>query len=138
MTDTARTVQVPLVLPEPTAVVLRDVINEMDRAEAKFPNQHISDGTPPAAWRMGHQAAKEQAERTRDLFRRVCQGNTDRGRRNWHDILREEVYEAFAEDDPDLLRAELVQVACVAARWIKDIDRRATQNGDHPQEATDE
>lgn len=41
----------------------------------------------------------------------------------WH-ILREEVFEAAAEEDPDKLRAELVQVAAVALKWAEAIDRR--------------
>lgn len=39
----------------------------------------------------------------------------------WH-ILREEVLEASAEDDPDKLRAEMVQVAAVALKIIDAID----------------
>lgn len=37
----------------------------------------------------------------------------------------EEVLEAFAEADPDRLRAELVQVAAVATKWIQALDRRS-------------
>lgn len=40
----------------------------------------------------------------------------------WH-ILREEVFEAAAEDDPTALRAELVQIAAVAMKMIDAIDR---------------
>ena len=40
----------------------------------------------------------------------------------WH-ILREEVFEAAAESDPQALRAELVQVAAVAMKMIDAIDR---------------
>jgi hypothetical protein len=43
----------------------------------------------------------------------------------WRDILHEEVCEAFAETDPEALRAELVQVAAVAVKWVEAIDRRA-------------
>lgn len=43
----------------------------------------------------------------------------------WDGILLEEVYEALAEEDPDQLRAELVQVAAVATAWVECIDRRA-------------
>ncbi|MEY9934267.1 hypothetical protein ABH926_008932 [Catenulispora sp. GP43] len=39
-------------------------------------------------------------------------------------MLLEEVYEALAEVDPAALRAELVQVAAVAAAWVEDIDSR--------------
>jgi hypothetical protein len=47
----------------------------------------------------------------------------------WIDILEEEVAEALAETDPAKLRAELVQVAAVAAAWIEAIDRRAVARG---------
>ncbi len=46
------------------------------------------------------------------------------GQVTWTDILLEEVFEALAEDDPARLRAELVQVAAVAAQWVEAIDRR--------------
>jgi hypothetical protein len=36
------------------------------------------------------------------------------------------VAEALAEDDPTLLRAELIQVAAVAVAWVEAIDRRTT------------
>ncbi|MCX5229707.1 hypothetical protein [Streptomyces sp. NBC_00233] len=42
----------------------------------------------------------------------------------WSLILLEEVYEALAEEDLVRLRAELVQVAAVAAAWVRDIDTR--------------
>lgn len=44
---------------------------------------------------------------------------------SWWLILREEVFEAAAEDDPAKLRAELVQVAAVAIKMIDAIDRPA-------------
>lgn len=40
----------------------------------------------------------------------------------WWLILREEVFEAAAEDDPAKLRAELVQVASVALKMIDALD----------------
>ena len=45
------------------------------------------------------------------------------GQCTWLHILREEVFEAFAEDDPAKLRAELIQVAAVAVQWVEAIDR---------------
>lgn len=57
-----------------------------------------------------------------------AQQNTDRaateGRLTWRHILREEVAEAFAETDPVKLRAELVQVAAVAIKWVRMLDAR--------------
>ena len=46
-----------------------------------------------------------------------------RGEETFALALREELYEALAESDPEPLRAELVQVAAVALRWIRAIDR---------------
>jgi len=43
----------------------------------------------------------------------------------WWLILREEVFEAAAEDDPAKLREELIQVAAVALKMIDAIDRPA-------------
>lgn len=48
------------------------------------------------------------------------------GTLTWLDILREEVYEAFAAPNDANLREELVQVIAVAASWLLDIDRRGT------------
>jgi hypothetical protein len=42
----------------------------------------------------------------------------------WHTILLEEVYEAFAETDPEKQREEMVQVAAVAVQIIECLDRK--------------
>lgn len=96
-----------------TAGVLLDVWEERQRQETKFPDQHIPNGTG---------AFKPEADR----YRALCDRNAAEGRLTWKDILMEETFEAFAEEDDAALRAELVQVAAVAARWIEDIDSRVT------------
>ena len=58
------------------------------------------------------------------VHRKACDDAFTNGTGGWRDILQEEVSEAFAESDPALLRAELVQVAAVCAQWIMAIDRR--------------
>jgi hypothetical protein len=93
-------------------LVLADVLDELAQAEAKFPDQHLPDGT-------GRPGDDDMAK----LDRAKCQANGP-DEDNWRDVLQEEVSEAFAETDPKLLRAELVQVAAMAVRWIKDIDSR--------------
>lgn len=40
----------------------------------------------------------------------------------WDGVLLEEVYEALAEEDPQRIRAELIQVAAVAMAWVQDLD----------------
>jgi hypothetical protein len=105
-----------------TARVLRDIADEVVRAEAKFPGQHLPTGTPPNAERIGLTKATDQARRTADMYRRVCQTKTANGTLTWWDVLAEEFYEAGAEHDPARLRAELIQVAAMALRMVRDID----------------
>lgn len=80
---------------------------------AKFGEQRHPDGT----------AITEDRERA-DRARHTCESMARLGQLSWRDILHEEVQEAFAESDPALLRAELLQVAAVCAAWIWDIDNR--------------
>ena len=54
----------------------------------------------------------------------ACQSSAERGEVTFLDILAEEVAEAFAETGPELLRAELIQVAAVCVAWVEAIDRR--------------
>ena len=102
--------------------VLLEIAAERDRAEAKFPNQHI----PNFPERMDFDHAIAEMEQAKELTDR-CHAS---GLVTWWHVLREEVYEAFAESDPAKLRAELVQVGAMAVRWIEDIDREATPKGD--------
>lgn len=74
---------------------------------------HLPNGT---AWARDRVMA--------DLARAGCDQARDDNRITWRHILEEEVREAFAEKDPALLRAELVQVAAVAVKWIDAIDRK--------------
>jgi hypothetical protein len=43
----------------------------------------------------------------------------------WMHLVREEVAEAFQENDPVRLRDELIQVAALCVSWIEKIDTRA-------------
>ncbi|MFE4658123.1 hypothetical protein ACFRFJ_15740 [Streptomyces hydrogenans] len=80
---------------------------------AKWGEQKHPDGTGSPV-----QAAEA------DKARAGCQDAFARGEGTWMHVLVEEVFEALAEDDLVKLRAELVQVAAVAAAWIRDIDTR--------------
>lgn len=92
----------------------REVWAEENAALIKFGRQYdVPDGT-------GYAWQKQEAE----LTRMACQSAFATGDGTWHAILHEEVAEAFAESDPARLRAELIQVAAVALRWIDAIDSR--------------
>jgi hypothetical protein len=97
-----------------TAAVLDEVAAELRRAEAKFPDQHLPDGGGDPRWAELRDAQRAKTDR------KLADGTA-----TWLDVVLEETYEAFAETDPMLLRAELVQVAAMAIRWINDIDQRA-------------
>jgi len=61
-----------------------------------------------------------QCKSLQDYFRRKLKA----GEVDWHNILLEEVYEAFAETDPARQREEMIQVAAVAVQIIEYLDRQ--------------
>ncbi len=80
---------------------------ECDHADAKHGQQiDMPDGTGEP----GDVGAAELAKRVTEQLARTR-------RVTWRHVLLEEVREALAETDPDLLAAELVQVEAVCARW---------------------
>jgi len=96
------------------AHVFDEVRRECTAAWQKFgPQTAVPDGTG-ADWQK-HEA---------DIARMTCQSAFAAGDGSWMAILHEEVAEAFAESDPTLLRAELLQVAAVALRWVEAIEAR--------------
>ena len=98
----------------PVASVVCEVIEERRRQFAKFGDQsHLPDGT-------GGELTRLLAGRARE----VTDAAAKAGELTFRLILREEVFEAFAETDPVRLRAELIQVEAVANQWIEAIDRR--------------
>ena len=83
---------------------------------AKWGDQQHPDGT-------GAEYYVAMADEARDICQHAAKYR-EKGA-PWALILLEEVYEALAETDPDLLRTELVQCAAVIQAWVSDIDRRA-------------
>lgn len=100
-------------MKDSTHKVIHQIADERAAQDFAFPDQHLPDGTD--------EANAPQA----DYLRWQCDLNSQRGRLSWADVLHEEVWEALAETDQTRLRAELIQVAAVAARWVEDIDARA-------------
>ena len=85
---------------------------ERQRQMSKWGDQMHDDGT-------GRPGDRELA----DHYRAVCKANGPL-QDNWRDITAEEVFEAFAETDPDKLEEELIQAAAVIQAWIFDLRRR--------------
>jgi hypothetical protein len=98
-----------------TQLVLDEVRWERQRQDVLWGEQNHPD-------RLGHMSS--HAARA-EVLKQVNARRVRSGTLCWDGILLEEVYEALAETDPGLLRAELIQVAAVAAGWVEAIDRRA-------------
>lgn len=111
--------------PSPLVRITREIWEELRRAEIKFPDQHLPNGTPAHVERIGLEKALDQARRTANMYRKVCKTAAADGSLTWRHVLTEEFFEALAEHDPAALRAELLQVAAMAVRWVKDIDMGA-------------
>lgn len=104
-----------------------DVAAERARQDARWGEQNHLDGTGPGTRPLRAVVDADVQPTARWLAARSTSLTDTRfraGDGTWRDILLEEVFEAFAEDDPESLRAELVQVAAVAQAWAEAIDRR--------------
>jgi hypothetical protein len=100
-------------VPQDLLGILESVIEERDRAMAKWGVQSHPDGTGGGA-----------AEILRDQQRELVDEQQRKGTSNWRDILMEEVREAFAETDLVALDKELMQVMQVCCVWREHIARR--------------
>lgn len=107
---------VPVTDETDPGAVLAEIAAERATQDAQWGEQNHPDGT-------GLPVYQHSAHRYRDHADRAAAS----GCLAWRDVLLEEVHEALAEADPALLRAELVQVAAVAAAWAEAIDRRAEE-----------
>lgn len=98
--------------------VLREVRKERTRQQEKWGEQNHPNGTG------GYERVREMlvAKQNENLA-----FNTGNG--TWLHILHEEVAEAFAEESPERLRQELIQVAAVAVAWVEAIDRAEVRHG---------
>jgi hypothetical protein len=96
-----------------TTRVVNDFIAERARQNAKHPE---TDGYPDGTHEYWSHLAGSH--------RMACDRAAADGTITWRHVLREEVYEAFAETDVVKLREELVQVMAVAGRWVEALDAR--------------
>lgn len=87
--------------------VLSEVRLERIKQDKRWGEQNHPDGT-----------GSPTDEASLVFARAICKND------RWADILREEVYEALVETDPDKLSDELIQVAAVAVAWREAILRR--------------
>lgn len=112
-------------------VIARDVLAERDRQDLKWgpptaiPNGTGSDVAPLRHIGVSYIGTLDHgmgALLLRDVAQDATEWRTAAGDVTMADILLEEVFEALAESDPSKLRAELVQVAAVAQKWIRVLE----------------
>lgn len=101
--------------------VLADIRAERRRQIEQYgSNDDLLDGTGPRAqWLMPFKSA--DAVTIEAGFRREYGHHLQP---TWVRLVREEIAEAFLEDDPERLRAELVQVAALCVSWCEKLDAR--------------
>lgn len=95
-------------------IITNDLLAEVIKSVDKWGVQNHPDGT------SGFPHARHRANE----YRALTQRHATAGHVTWWDVLLEEVYEAGAETEYAPLRAELLQVANVAALWVDCLDRR--------------
>ena len=108
---------------DPTASVVVEVLEERERQNAKWGVQDHPNGTGPNKLPMPYSSGQWCASFAAQQLGFITDHAAEQGTVTYLHILREEVFEAFAEDDPAKLRAELIQVAAVAVQWVEAIDR---------------
>lgn len=102
--------------------VLGEVVEERRRQDEKWGQQDHPDGTgPKACWMMDDPPTGTELA---DELRAHTQRRFAEGKGTWLDVALEEIAEAFAESEPEALRAELIQSIAVQVAWVEAIDRR--------------
>lgn len=112
-------------VPGSLARVLADVRDERVAQDERWGMQVLPDGTGGHGTVAAASAARDETEAAARA-----------GGLTWRHILAEEVMEAFAEEDPQRLRRELIQVAAVAVKWVQALDRRPGDGQAGPRDQT--
>lgn len=100
-----------------TLSVLTEVADERAAQDLKFGQQDLPDGTGSAFHRYyDYKYILPEARAQNDGHMLTAA--------TFESVLCEEFCEAMLETNPMLLRAELIQVAAVAVKWVEAIDRR--------------
>ena len=106
------------------------VLAERERQFKRYgTNAGLADGTGPnVSWALP--LSRRQAVGIERVFRNDYEEyESVHGAPTWMHLVREEVAEAFAEEDPDKLVKELTQVAALCCSWIQQI-RTAQETGE--------
>lgn len=111
-----------------TINVLDEVFDERCRQVARYGHNHdLDDGTGPET-RWALPVSTDSAAELEKAFRRQYEEyEEETGNPTWLHLVREELAEAFAEEDPARLSAELLQVAALCVSWVETLQVREEQ-----------
>ena len=108
-----------------TIAVLEQVFAERIRQVERYGHNHdLDDGTgPDTRWLLpftsdGADTIERELRADYEHF------EEETGDPTWVHLLREELAEAFAEEDPIRLRDELTQVAALCVSWVETLEQR--------------
>lgn len=107
--------------PARTRIILDLVFDERQAQELRYgeANQLIEDGTGPEARWLGPYTEDSAEDIQKTLRRDYEEFEEAAGLPTWAHLVREEITEAFQEDDPARLAEELIQVAALCVSWVE-------------------
>lgn len=126
------------------AAIIGEILEERRRQDAKWGEQNHPDGTGDQVKFVHgeHLASDGDGRITMGTISYVSKYVTDlaaaNGKVTFADILVEEIFEALCENDPERVRAELIQSAAVIVAWVEAIDRRTVLSKVNPKEGRSE
>jgi hypothetical protein len=107
--------------PTRTRAALDLVLEERQAQEARYGSANVllENGTGPETRWLGPYTGQSAAQIQQILRGDYEDYEEEVGLPTWAHLVREEVAEAFQEDDPDRLREELIQVAALCVSWAE-------------------
>lgn len=106
--------------PEHTREILERVFRERQAQEVRYgiENLNTQSGTgPEARWLLPY--TRDSAVKIQEVLRFDYEEFEDEAQVTWLHLVREEIAEAFQEDDPTRLAEELIQVAALCVSWVE-------------------
>lgn len=106
--------------PERTREVLERVFRERQAQEARYGTENLTtqSGTgPETRWLCPFTVAP--ADAIQKWLRRDYEKHEVDAPVTWMHLVREEIAEAFQEEDPERLAEELIQVAALCVSWVE-------------------
>jgi hypothetical protein len=113
-----------------TIRVLENVFEERRAQVTRYGhNAGLEDGTgPDTRWIPLNGKKTADATAIEKVFREeYLDYEAEHGEPTWMHLVREEVAEAFKEDDPTRLEEELVQIAALCVSWIEKLRARQAE-----------